>query len=260
MANSPCSGGRRVVSRAARSAAVLAGLTVCIGWPAFADNTDITNKPAVADKADKSHGADSWGHFLDVANPYASAEFANDSNIYRLDDIQTVNEIIPPVPGRSDQRGDQYVTLAAGFDADIRSGQQQYGLLGEINTTRYDHHSEIDYDGGKAAAVWHWTANELLTGTAGYRFSRTLRNFSNQLAPRRDIDVRTENRVFASADRDLPDNWKLGVRGDYADVAFSSTTSLDLHRATGGASLSYVSQRREHPGVRRELYQRQLSE
>lgn len=186
---------------------------------------------AFADNTDNSHGADSLGHFFDVTNPYVSVKYTNDSNVLRLDDIQPV-----------DNRADQYLTLAAGFDSEIKSGQQQYQLLGEFNSTNYDHHNELDYNGGKAAAIWHWSANALTTGSAGYRFSRTLRNFENEIAPRRDIDVRTENRLFAGVDRDLPDNWRVGARGDLADVSYNNTTSLDIRRSTGGLSLGYVSQ------------------
>ena len=219
MANSPCPSDPRTASWIARNAAILG-----IGGAV------VMCQIAIADTTDKSHGADSLGHFLDVTNPYVSAEYTNDSNVLRLDDIQPVTN-----------RADQYVTLAAGFNSEIKSGQQQYQLLGEFNSTNYDHHNELDYNGGKAAAIWHWTANDLTTGTAGYRFSRTLRNFENELAPRRDIDVRTENRVFASGDRDLPDNWKFGVRGDFADVSYNHTTDLDIRRSTGGLSLGYIS-------------------
>ena len=196
------------------------------------------NMSAFADTADKSHGADSFGHFLDVTNPYLSAQYTNDSNLLRLDDIQPVTD-----------RADQYLTLAAGFDSEFKSGRQQYNLLGEFNSTNYKHHTEIDYNGGKAAAIWHWTANDLTTGTAGYRYNRTLRNYENELAPRRDIDVRTENRVFASGDRDLTDDWKLGVRADYGDVSYNHTTDLDIKRTTAGLSLGYYSHASNTLGV-----------
>lgn len=188
-------------------------------------------QPVAAASDDKSHGADSLGHFLDVFNPYASLTVTNDSNVYRLDDQQ-------PAIG---DRGDQYATLAAGFDANIKSGLQQYLLSGEYSPTRYNNHSEINYDGAKVAAVWHWTASDALNGTAGYRYSQTLRNFANQLAPKRIIDLRDENRVYGDVDRDLPENWKFGLRGSFSDVTFSQTTSLDIQRAVGGATLSYVS-------------------
>jgi hypothetical protein len=122
-----------------------------------------------------------------------------------------------------------------------KSGTQQYLLSGEYSPTRYNSHSDINYDGAKAAAIWHWTATDLLAGTAGYRYSQSLRNFANQLAPKRIIDLRTENHVFAGADYDLPENWKVGARGDFADVNFNNTTGLDIQRTTGGANLNYIS-------------------
>lgn len=183
------------------------------------------------DNADKSHGADSLGHLFDVLNPYASVNVTNDSNVYRLDD-QAVS---------IGDRGDQITTLALGFDSRLRSGQQQYLVSGEFSPTWYNHHSNINYNGAKVAAVWHWVSSDVLSGTAGYRFSQTLRNFANQLYPNRVVDVRTENRVLGSVDRDLPENWKFGVRGDYADVTFDNSTQLDIKRTTGGATLSYVS-------------------
>ena len=220
MANRLSPNSAHVASSVDRGAALFTALAAAlICQSAFADNTD------------NSHGADSLGHFFDVTKPYVSAEYTNDSNVLRLDDIQPV-----------DNRADQYLTAAAGFDAEIKSGEQKYQLLGEFNSTHYTHHNELDYTGGKADAIWHWSANPLTTGTAGYRFSRTLRNFENELAPRRDIDVRTENRVFGSADRGLPDNWKVGARGDVADVSYNHTTDLDIRRSTGGLSAGYVSQ------------------
>ena len=222
MANSPCCSAPRTKSRIARTATMLGiGMAIVMCQAAFADKTD---------KADESHGADSLGHFLDFTNPYVSAEFTHDSNVLRLDDIQPV-----------ENRGDEYVTVAAGFDSEIRRGQQQYQLLGEFNSTNYDHHTELNYNGGKAAAIWHWSANDLTTGTAGYRFTRTLRNFENEIAPRRDIDVRNENRIYATGDRDLLDNWKVGVRGDYGDVSYDHSTDLDIKKAIGGLSVGYVS-------------------
>jgi hypothetical protein len=228
MANSPRRSERPVVSRIARSATILGiGLAIAMTQAVAADNPD---SPARVDKIDQSHGADSLGHFLDFTNPYVSAEYTNDSNVLRLDDIQPV-----------ENRGDQYLTLAAGFDSELRSGQQLYQLFGEFDSTNYAHHSELDYNGGKGAAIWHWSLNDLTTGTAGYRYTRTLRNFENEIAPRRDIDVRTENRVYATGDRDLLDNWKLGVRADYGIVTYDNTTTLDIDKTTGGLSLGYVS-------------------
>lgn len=219
----------RVIVGAILATAVCGGLSA-----QAASSLETTPTPVdIQDRGNenKSHGADSLGHIFDVLNPYASVNFTNDSNVYRLDD-QAVS---------IGDRGDQITTLAVGFDSKIRSGQQQYLLSGEFSPTWYNHHSNIDYNGGKAAAVWHWVASDVFEGNAGYRFSQTLRNFANQLYPNRVVDVRTENRVLGSADHDLPGNWKAGVRADYADVTFNHSVKLDIDRTTAGATLSYVS-------------------
>ena len=223
---------RRALHRAIRGAILAA--TLCPGLSAYAGSLETPATPVDIPNPgneDKSHGADSLGHIFDVLGPYASVSVTNDSNVYRLDD-QAVS---------IGDRGDQITTLAVGFDSKLRSGQQQYLLSGEFSPTWYNHHTNINYNGGKGAAVWHWVASDELVGTAGYRFSQTLRNFANQLYPNRAIDVRTENRFLGTADRDLPGNWKVGVRADYADVTFDHSVKLDINRTTGGATLSYDS-------------------
>jgi hypothetical protein len=214
--------------------AVMLALALGTGLSAHAGQLETPPTPvSIPDPgtADKSHSADSLGHIFDVLGPYASVSVTNDSNVYRLDDrAESIGA-----------RGDQITTLAVGFNSKFRSGQQQYLLDGEFSPTWYNHHSNINYNGGKASAVWHWVASDVFIGTAGYRFSQTLRNFANQLYPNRVVDVRTENRVLATADHDLPDNWKFGVRGDFADVTFNHSTKLDIRRTTGGATLSFDS-------------------
>ena len=55
--------------------------------------------------------------------------------------------------------------------------------------------------------------------------------------------------MFASGDRDLTDDWKLGVRADYGDVSYNHTTDLDIKRTTAGLSLGYYSHASNTLGV-----------
>ena len=89
--------------------------------------------------------------------------------------------------------------------------------------------------------IWHWSAGEATTGTLGYRYRRSLRDFANQTSLDKTEDIRTEHQLLASGDLDLPGAWKIGVRGDVADISFSNTETLDLQRTTLGASVGYVS-------------------
>jgi hypothetical protein len=185
--------------------------------------------PALS-SADELPAADAWARLVDVANPYASIGYAYDSNVFRLDDD------IPTPDGRSDQ----YATTSVGFDSDVRVSQQRYELSGELRHNWYNTYDELDYTGGKATAIWHWSAGDSATGRIGYRYRRSLRDFANQLRPDKIKDLRSENSFLAEADIDLPGTWRLGARGDVADISYSETKSLDLVRTTGGVGLSYV--------------------
>jgi hypothetical protein len=200
-----------------RSAAVAA----CLSLPALG--------------ADATDASGALRHFFDVTNPYVSANYTYDSNLLRLDDIA-------PAP---QTRWDQYVTLGLGFASNVQLSRQRFEVEGVYNPRWYHTYSEYNYNGGNASAIWHWTGSETLTGTVGYRYRRSLRDFANELwnpvRPERAKSMRNENRILGSADYDLPDNWKLGARGDYADIVFSSTKVLDLKRTSGGLDATYVS-------------------
>jgi hypothetical protein len=172
-----------------------------------------------------------WTRFLDAANPYLSVGYAHDSNLFRIDDEAL----------STDAPSDEYALIQAGFDSNITVSQQRFELNGEASRNIYNTFEELDHTFGNATAVWHWSAGGSLTGTVGYKYTRSLRDFANQLRLPRIIDIRSEDRYLASADIDLPGNWKLGIRGDLADVSFTTTDTLDLERVTGGTALDYVS-------------------
>jgi hypothetical protein len=185
-----------------------------------------------------------WARFFDLTNPYVSVNYTYDTNLLRLDDIV-------PAPKT---RWDQYVTLGVGFSSNVQVSRQRFVVEGVYNPVWYDNYSEYNYNGGNASATWHWSGTEKLTGTFGYRFRRSLRDFANEVgAPppknERIKSIRTENHVHGSANYDLPDNWKLGGRADYADISFTSIHALDLKRTSGGATLSWISRASNELGM-----------
>lgn len=231
MESSPCPGNLNSASRVERHAATLLALALAL----YAYGS----LPAFGAQADLAHGDQGLAHFLDVTNPYVSLDYANDSNVLRLDDIT------PAVDGRSDQ----YATLGLGFSADIEASRQRFKVDGEFDARRYNNHDDYDYNGGDFGAIWHWTGSDTLTGTVGYRFRRSLREFTNELSATRPFDLRTANHGFGSAELDLPGNWKGAVRGEFADITFSDTSSLDLQKSIVGTSATYVSSAGNELGV-----------
>jgi hypothetical protein len=174
---------------------------------------------------------DQWLRTLDLLNPYAAVGYAYDSNLFRVDDA------VPTAAGRSDR----IATLSAGFDTELKYGLQRIELGATVNHNLFDTYDYLDYTGGTANAIWHWSLGDVSTGTAGYQYKRTLRDFANQLAIRKTKDIKTEHRLNGTGDIDLPGQWRLGLRADVADIGFSNTKALDLLHTMAGARLNFIS-------------------
>jgi hypothetical protein len=175
---------------------------------------------------------DDWLRIADTVGPYASATLGYDSNTYRIDD---------DAPDIGEDRADLLGKLAVGFDSKIERAQQAWSVGAEINHTWFTEHDELDFTGGRAAAIWDWSTGGIATGELGYRYRRNLRDFANQFRTDKIKDLRSEHQLLASADIDIPGNWIVGVRGRWSDIAFSETGTLDLRRYVYGADLRYVS-------------------
>jgi opacity protein-like surface antigen len=175
---------------------------------------------------------DDWLRIADAVGPYASATLGYDSNTYRLDD---------DAPDIGDGRDDLLGTITLGFDSKLERAQQAWSFGAEVGHTWFADHDELDYTGGRAAAIWDWSTGGIATGELGYRYRRTLRDFANQFRADKVRDIRSEHQLLAGADFDVPGNWIVGVRGRWSDIAFSETPALDLQRSVYGADLRYVS-------------------
>lgn len=181
----------------------------------------------------------------DAFTPYASLRYTYDTNIYRLPD---------EAPDIGD-RNDNLLLLALGAESKIDSGQQEYEFNAEINHTFFEAHDDLDFTGGRALALWNWSAPGDVTGTLSYNFLRSLRDFSNQSGLERIKDLRTEHRLDASGTVPFAGPYRLGLRGQFADIAFDPTDRLDLQRSTIGLNLGYASRSGSVIGLDAELVQ-----
>ncbi|HET7203593.1 MAG TPA: outer membrane beta-barrel protein [Steroidobacteraceae bacterium] len=210
--------------RASRLLAASVAATLCA--PAFAAEVIAADEGAA--------------RVLDAFNPYLTVGYGYDSNVFRLD--EEAFDSREPLPIESeDELSDQYAMVSAGFDTEITRSLQRVQLYGEVNHTLYNELDDLDYTGSKAGAIWHWRLSDLTTGTAGATHKRALRDFANQQSLNRAKDLRMENKLLGSANIGLKGPWRLGVRGEFAEVSFSESERLDLQRVTGGASIGYAS-------------------
>lgn len=182
---------------------------------------------------------------IDSFTPYVTLRYTYDSNIYRLpDDAPEIGD-----------RDDNLLLLAVGAQSRIESGQQRYEFNAEINRTLFEAHDELDYTGGRALAQWDWATPNGTTGTLAYAFLRSLRDFANQPGVDRVRDLRTEHRLDADALFALAGPYRVGIRGQLADIAFDPTERLDLQRTVIGLNVGYASPTGSIVGLDAELMQ-----
>lgn len=163
--------------------------------------------------------------------PFTSISAGYDSNVFRLDyDAPDIGD-----------RDDQFLTFALGVDGNLQSGRQRFDIDGEINHSIFSNHGDLDYTGGRLEAVWHFTAGDAAKGDLRYRFRRTLRDFANENALDKVIDLRNENSILADGDLNLPGSLRLNLRAGATDLTYSETETLDVRRYTAGTALEYVS-------------------
>jgi len=173
--------------------------------------------------------------FVDALNPYVTASYLYDNNLFRLPDNLGDLGLPRPENGRSDQ----VARLEGGLDYRTRISQQEFLLKGFIYRNEYADYDDLDYTGGQGIGQWNWQAGRRTSGKLGFKYDKRLRNFENQLVPRKDL--REEKKTYLEVDQRLAANWILNLRGSLADISFSESSALDIDRNVYGAELIFKS-------------------
>lgn len=129
--------------------------------------------------------------------------YAHDNNLFRLADDS---------PGYGGQRGDSWRQASVGLSYNQTFGRQVLALQGSVNNVRYDHFSQLNYNGKDYQAALSWYLGSNVDGHAGATYSDTLASYA---------DVRSNERVLRQRERDYVDGgWRFHprwrVRGGYS--------------------------------------------
>ncbi len=187
---------------------------------------------------------DQWLETVRGIHPYAAVSVATDSNLLRNPDFLNDDS-------------DQYVTLEAGFDTELRLSRQRFLIDGRIYRTSYDRFGEFDHTGGDARLLWNWVAGSLWEDTLGYSYDRSMRDFTTELVPTNDM--RNRNKVFGSANRWLTPRWRMGAQADWSDISFTENDFLNKDVFGLGANLDYVSKANNSLGFKVEVSSSQFT-
>jgi hypothetical protein len=185
------------------------------------------------------------GRFARTIKPYALIGYTYDSNLIRLSGEDAALILLG-----DDSLSDSYATYEFGIDTLWERGANQLELSGRAFSNVYNRFSGIDYAGGNALAQWSWDTS-VWNGKLGYRYNRSLRDFANQVIPRKDI--RSSNAFLGELGRRFGQRTAVTLRAEVADIFYLDNRFLDQERILAGVSVDVYSRAGNSYGVDAEF-------
>jgi len=142
--------------------------------------------------------ADSEDTFI----PYVRGLYDYDSNLFRLQNDQAAMTQL----GTTNKAG-SYHMLGAGLNVNWRLSRQAVKGHIEVNRTRYDTYSVLDYDGRDALLQWDWLIGSATSGDVGITDTATQGSFANINQPVSNLV--TVRSGYFHGDVKLDSRWKL---------------------------------------------------
>lgn len=140
----------------------------------------------------------------DTFTPYVRGLYGYDSNLFRLQNDQEARAVL----GTSNT-AESYNTLDAGMDAKLHLSRQQVNAHVEVNRTRFNKYTKLNYDGRDAYLKWDWLVGSIASGDIGIAETLTQASYTNVQQPVSNL-VRTRRHFFHSA-IPLTNPWKVKV-------------------------------------------------
>lgn len=134
---------------------------------------------------------------------YGRIGWARDDNLLRIPDDE---------PAFDNQRSDSWTTLEAGAVYDRTISRQRIVGHVKLSKVKFDHFSQLDYDGRDIQGTWYWQAGNRFEGRLGATYARTLAPYTDFRSDERNL--REQRRGFFEG------GWKLHPRWE-ARTAFS---------------------------------------
>jgi len=189
----------------------------------------------------------------DVVQIQANANLYYDSNLFRLP--PDINFGVDPA-----RRSDTARILGVGLKVNKLLSRQRLIADLNLNDTRYDKNSNLDFFGGDGRVAWLWQIGNLWSGEAGYRQRRFLGGFEDQFLRIQDlVDSRT---YTLSGGYEFHPRWRISAElaDEEATHSAVSRRSLDFDGKTSGLSLTYHTPAANSIGVQAQRTERRYPE
>lgn len=121
----------------------------------------------------------------DALHAYAGLGYGHDDNLLRIPDGQ------PPF---DNQYADSWLLAEAGLLFDHTYSRQRLSGHAKLSKVKFDHFSQLDYDGKDAQAKWNWQVGNHLEGVLGATYNQTLAPYTDFRSDQRNL--REQRRSF----------------------------------------------------------------
>jgi exopolysaccharide biosynthesis operon protein EpsL len=178
---------------------------------------------------------------------YVGALAADDDNLFRVSDLAE-----PPVPG-IDQRGDRFLVLTGGANANLHFKRQAISFDLHADDYSFETFSQLDDLMYRGDVAWDWVLGSRLQGAIGYAQSKDYPDFSElQFA---SSDTVTYRYAHGSL------NWRvmqrLAIRGlaEESKYDHEDPTRAELNNRVNAGTLGvfYVNRNNAYFGVQQKV-------
>lgn len=202
--------------------------------------------------------ADPHNEVIDTLRPYVRADYVYDSNLFRLENDAQARALL----GTAD-KSETYHTLAAGLDVDWRISRQTLIARLEVNQTRFDTYTQLDYNGRAGLLQWNWLAGKFASGDLGVSETKTLASFTELQSPIQNLLTTRQTYAHAGVKLQLPWQLNLGLVRTTSDNSAPSQQILNAtenkfsagiqYQTAKGTLLEFISQYREGQYPNRQI-------
>lgn len=121
----------------------------------------------------------------DALHVYGGLGYGHDDNLLRVPD---------GLPGFDNQLGDSWYQADAGLLFDHTYSRQRISAQARLSKVKFDHFSQLDYDGKDVQATWNWQVGNHLEGKLGASYDQTLAPYTDFHSDQRNL--REQRRTF----------------------------------------------------------------
>ncbi len=134
----------------------------------------------------------------DALHVYGSVGYFHDDNLFRLPD---------EAPGYDNQRSDSAIQSVLGLFFDKTYGRQKVFLQAKRSKVKFDHFSQLDYDGKDYLGRLNWQLGNHLEGSVGASYAQTLAPYTDFRS--RERNLRVQKREFFDGAWRLHPSWRV---------------------------------------------------